>query len=124
MLIPSVIAAGILLYCWAAVKSEAGLIVFAVIYGFFGACIQALFAATLSSLTTDLKKTGVRIGMVFTVISFACLTGPPLNGALIQKDNGNYLYAQIFSGTSLTLGCLVLIAARISKTGLNFKTRM
>ena len=104
--------------------SEAGLIVFAVIYGIFGAGIQALFAATLSSLTTDLKKIGVRIGMVFTVISFACLTGPPLAGALIQKGNGNYIYAQIFSGTSLTCGCLMLIAARISKTGWRLEVRM
>ncbi|KAI9881175.1 MAG: hypothetical protein M1830_007153 [Pleopsidium flavum] len=90
-LVPFTFASGLLLYCWAAVSSRGGLIAFACIYGFFAAGIQSLFPATVASLTTDLKKAGVRMGMVFSVVSFACLTGPPLAGALVQKDNGGYL---------------------------------
>lgn len=106
-----------MLYCWAAVSSRGGLTAFAVVYGLFAAGIQALFPATLSSLTTDLKRTGVRMGMVFSVISFACLTGPPLAGALIQKDRGTYLFAQMFAGTVLMCGCLVLVVSRVVRTG-------
>ena len=122
-IIPFVFIAGLLLYCWSGVSSQAGLIAFAVVYGLFAAGIQSLFPATLSSLTTDLKKMGVRIGMVFTVISFACLTGPPLAGILIQKDNGGYLYAQMFAGTVMFVGCITLVAARMSKTGLHLMVR-
>lgn len=123
-LIPFAFITGLLLYCWAAVRSRGGLIAFSVVYGLFAAGIQSLFPATLSSLTTDLKKMGVRMGMVFSVVSFACLTGPPLAGALVQKDNGGYLYAQMFAGTSLMCGCLTLVCARIARTGLSFKHRM
>ena len=121
-LIPFACISGILLFCWAAVSNSGGLLAFDVIYGLFAAGIQSLFPATLSSLTTDLKKTGVRIGMVFSVVSFACLTGPPLGGALIERRAGRYLYAQMFAASVLMCGCLTLLAARLMKTGLHLKT--
>ena len=123
-LIPFVCVSGILLYCWAAVSSSGGLLAFDVFYGLFAAGIQSLFPATLSSLTTDLKKAGVRMGMVFTVVSFACLTGAPLGGALLEKDEGRYLYAQMFAASVLTCGCFTLLAARVTKTGLHLRARV
>ncbi|KAL8694194.1 MAG: hypothetical protein Q9224_003618 [Gallowayella concinna] len=123
-LVPFVFLSGLLLYCWAAVASPGGLIGFAVLYGLSAAGIQSLFPATLTSLTTDLRKTGVRMGMIFTVVSFACLTGSPLAGALIQHGNGRYLYAQIFAGTSMMMGCVTLVAARLAKTGKIFRARV
>ncbi|KAI4209709.1 MAG: hypothetical protein LQ351_007363 [Letrouitia transgressa] len=123
-LIPFVFGAGLLLYCWAAVDSRGGLTGFAVIYGLFAAGIQSLFPATTSSLTTDLKKAGVRMGMVFSIVSFACLTGPPLAGALVQERHGSYLYAQMFGGSVLMGGTLVLIGSRVSKTGWEWRVRV
>ena len=116
LLIPTVFFAGLLLYCWAAIKSLNGQIVFVVIYGYFGAGVQSLFPTTCSSLTTDLQKMGVRIGMVFSIISIACLTGPPLAGALIQRRHGDYLYAQVFGGTVMICGSLLLVGASIAQT--------
>lgn len=124
LLIPFACISGILLFCWAAVSNSGGLLAFDVIYGLFAAGIQSLFPATLSSLTTDLKKAGVRMGMVFSVVSFACLTGPPLAGALIERRGGGYLYAQMFAGSALTCGSLTLLAARFVKTGPRFKARV
>ena len=123
-LIPFACISGILLFCWAAVSSSGGLLAFDVIYGLFAAGIQSLFPATLSSLTTDLRKAGVRMGMVFSVVSFACLTGSPLGGALIQKRGGGYLYAQMFAASALTCGCLTLLAARLVRTGPHIKARV
>ena len=116
LLVPFAFVSGLLLYCWAGISSHGGLVGFAVIYGLFAAGIQSLFPATLASLTTDLSKTGVRLGMVFSVISFACLIGPPLAGALIQHGGGRYLYAQMFAGTVTMCGCFTLAAARMAKT--------
>ena len=115
-IIPFAAISGLLLYCWTAVSSQTGLVLFGIFYGIFAAGIQSLFPATLASLTTDIKKTGVRIGMCFSVISFACLTGPPLAGALIQRDGGRYLYAQMFAGSSMVAGCLTLVSARVAKS--------
>ena len=123
-LIPFAGISGLLLYCWAAVSSSSGLLAFDIIYGLFAAGIQSLFPATLTSLTTDLKKAGTRMGMVFSVVSFACLTGPPLGGALNEKRGGGFLYAQMFAASVLTCGCLTLVAARIKKTGLRFPARV
>jgi hypothetical protein len=54
-----------------------------------------------------------------SIVSFACLTGPPLAGALITHSNGNYLSAQIWGGTSFVLGAALLFAARTAKVGFN-----
>lgn len=116
-IIPFAFISGILVYCWAAVTSSGGLISFAVVYGLFAAGIQSLFPATLSSLTTDINKTGVRMGMIFTVVSFATLSGPPLAGALIENDNGSYLYAQMFAGSVIMGGGATLLAGRVAIKG-------
>ena len=55
-LIPVSAVCALMLYCWAAVSSSAGLYVFSCVYGLFAAGIQSLWPATLTSLTTDLKK--------------------------------------------------------------------
>ena len=122
--IPCAFMTGILLYCWAAITSHDSLLAWAVVYGWFTAGMQGLFAAMVSSLTDDLKKTGVRMGMIFSVTSVALLTGPPLAGALIQRGSGRYLEAQIWAGTVILAGSLVLTGARISKTGFRLMVRM
>ncbi|CAI7608975.1 unnamed protein product [Penicillium manginii] len=117
LLIPFSGATALVAYCWAAVKDMSGLWAFAVFYGLSAAGIQSLFPATLSTLTTDLKKTGVRMGMVLSVVAVAALIGSPIAGALVQLDDGGYLYAQMFMGSAIIAGTLTLIAARIVKVG-------
>ncbi|KAF7899365.1 uncharacterized protein EAF01_008578 [Botrytis porri] len=115
-LIPMATIDSLLCFCWIAVSSRGGLYAWSVMYGIFAAGIQGLFPATLSSLTTDLRKAGVRMGMVFTVVSFAVLTGPPIGGVLIQNKNGGYEYAQIFAAADLLIGTAFLIMARLAKS--------
>ncbi|KAK4235358.1 hypothetical protein C8A03DRAFT_36790 [Achaetomium macrosporum] len=114
-MIPTVGIAGICLFCWMAVKSTAGLYVWCVFYGMAAGGIQSLFPAGLSSLTTDLRKSGVRMGMVFTIVSFASLAGPPIAGAIITAEGGSYYGAQAFAGATLTLGTVLMAAARMVK---------
>ncbi|KAF9735566.1 hypothetical protein PMIN06_000552 [Paraphaeosphaeria minitans] len=115
-LIPAVFAAGILIFGWIGIQALPSLYVFCVIYGFFGGGIQSLFPAACASLTTDLKKMGVRTGMCFSFVSVACLTGPPIAGALIQRDDGGYVYAQLFGGVTLIGGTLTLMAAKFVRS--------
>jgi len=116
MLIPSALFSSILCFCWLAVTSRGGLYAWCVIYGMVGAAIQSLFPATLSSLTTNLSMMGTRMGMVFTIVSFAVLTGPPIAGLLIQKKGGQYDYAQIFAAVAMLLGAGFLSAARFAQS--------
>lgn len=68
----------------------------------------------LPSLTPDLTKVGVRSGMILTIISFSCLIGPPIAGALVDAADGNYLYMQIWAGCVMILGaCFVAVSSRL-----------
>ncbi|KJY02113.1 MFS monocarboxylate transporter like protein [Zymoseptoria brevis] len=109
-LIPFAFLCGTMMFAWTGIHSLSGMFVFAAIYGSGSAAIQALFPALFGSLSKvpDMKKAGVRMGMAFSCVSFACLTGPPLAGALIQRRDGDYLYAQVWAGTSFFLGVSTL----------------
>lgn len=54
---------------------------------------------------------GACIGMNFTVISFATLTGNPIAGALITVMEGRHFGAQVFMGISFMFGSAFIIAA-------------
>ncbi|KAH8657889.1 major facilitator superfamily domain-containing protein [Xylariales sp. PMI_506] len=124
ILIPLSVSASIMIYCWAAVHSEAGLYVFAVLYGLMAAALQSLFPAVATTMTPDPRRTGTRVGMIFSIVSVATLTGPAISGVLIQLGDESYLYAQIFAGTSVLLGAFLAMAARVAKTGLKLKIKM
>ncbi|KAL7928413.1 major facilitator superfamily domain-containing protein [Trichoderma chlorosporum] len=111
VLIPLTFGAGILLYLWRLVHSYSGLLAWIIVYGFFANAVQSLFVGSVGSLTKDRQKMGVRVGIIFTIVSFACLTGPPIAGALIDLRGGDFLYAQIFGGTAVVFGACVLTAA-------------
>lgn len=123
-ILPFSFIGAIILYCWSAVSTPGGSYAFAACYGLFIAGFQGLFPATLSSLTSDLSKAGAKMGMGFSIVGVAALTGPPLAGALIERDGGRYLYAQMWGGTVMVAGGLVLVAARVSKTGWVLRVRV
>ncbi|KAF4965492.1 hypothetical protein FSARC_6725 [Fusarium sarcochroum] len=123
---PHALAASILLYFWMAVSDKPGLYVWSVIYGIIAAAIQSLFPTGISLLTDDLSKIGVRMGMAFTIASFATLTGPPIAGAIIDHEDG-YKGAQAFAGTAMALGAGFLIAAkkkRMRRTGTGWMAKI
>lgn len=96
-------------------SSPGGLYAWTVFYGIAAGGIQSLFPAGLSSLTTDLRRSGTRMGMVFTINSFATLTGPPIAGAIISRCRGEYYGAQVFAGCVLLVGGGFMVAARAAR---------
>jgi MFS family permease len=123
VLLPSTFVCGIMMFGWIGIKSVSTLYVFAVVYGSGSAIIQALWPAVIGTMnrTPDLKKTGVRMGMAFTIVSVSSFTGPPLAGALIQMNHGDYTYANIWAGTSFFIGGALLVATRFAIVGWNWK---
>ena len=124
MFIPTIAAAGMLLLCWARIDTVQSMWAFVAIYGYFGAGVQSLFPAALSSLTDNPNKMGVRIGMAFSIVSIASLSGPPIAGRLIEVRNGVYIGAQIFGGVAMLTGSLFVGTTRILKHGWTLKGRM
>ncbi|KAI1749748.1 MFS monocarboxylate transporter-like protein [Xylaria castorea] len=115
-MLPFVVGAGVLLLAWMRVESAAAFYAWVALYGICANAVQTLFPSTLSSLVTDLSKTGQRVGMVFSVGSLACLTGPPLAGVLIGVGNGSYKYLQIFGGVSVLVGFVFFAISRFYQT--------
>ncbi|KXJ89442.1 major facilitator superfamily domain-containing protein [Microdochium bolleyi] len=116
LLAPAGLVAGALMFIWTAVDTPAKLYAWAAFYGVFGGAIQSLFPAGLSSLTTDPRKQGTRMGMVFTIVSFAVLTGNPIAGAIITATpGGSYIGAQCFAGAGLIVGSGFIVASRMVK---------
>lgn len=113
--IPTIIGTAICIFAWAGVDSISGDYAWVAFFGDSGAGVQALFPATTASLTKDLSKSGIRIGMIFSIISIAALTGPPLAGKLIVVANGRYIGSQIWGGVCLLVGAAFLVAARWTK---------
>ncbi|KAI1659576.1 MFS general substrate transporter [Daldinia decipiens] len=104
-LVPLAISASVLYFGWIGVRDPSALYVFAVLSGIINGGVQTIAMAGLPSLTKDLSKVGTRSGMIMTVGSFACLTGPPIAGALIDVADGRYLYMLIWAG------CIMLLSA-------------
>lgn len=115
MLIPTLLIGGVAVFSWAAVDSLGGLYAWGAVYGLAAGGIQSLFPAGLASLTADPSKTGIRMGMVFSVCSFATLIGPPIAGAIITASRGRYIGAQVYAGSSLLVGMVMMAAARMVK---------
>jgi MFS family permease len=121
LMLPLTFSTALVTYCWATVSTRGGVWIFAAAYGLIASGLQGLFPAVLSSLTTDLSKQGVRMGMGFTFVGIASATGPPLAGALIQAHGGGYLYAQMWAASSIFAGGCVLVMARWARVGWTMK---
>ncbi|KAI0116597.1 hypothetical protein F4776DRAFT_673170 [Hypoxylon sp. NC0597] len=89
---------------------------FAIAYGLVASAIQSLFIVFLAALTEDLGQLATRLGMVFSVVAFASLTGRLIAGAIIQTSGGSYLRAQLWAVSSLLLGAVAMAVARVSRT--------
>ena len=110
-LIPCILISGVLQYFWIAVTTSSELFAWVALYGFFAGGVQGLASAGCAEFASNPEEVGTRIGMVYTLLSFACLSGPPLCGKLIEQRNGNYLYAQVFGATSMVTGSALILAA-------------
>ncbi|KAI0096702.1 MFS monocarboxylate transporter [Nemania sp. FL0031] len=116
--IPTATLVAIVLYTWPAVAYEkTPLYVFAAAYGLVASAIQSLFIMALAALTADLSQLGTRMGMVFSIVAFATLTGSPIADAIVQASGGSYLGAQLWAASSMLLGAMALVVARVIKVG-------
>ncbi|KAF7585384.1 hypothetical protein BBP40_011039 [Aspergillus hancockii] len=115
LLIPCSLATGVVACCWAAVNSLGGMYAFSIFYGLAAAGIQSLSPATLSTLTTDLKNNRGEDGYGAQRSGCCCSHRLSDCGALVQLDNGQCLYAQMFMGSAVIAGAMALFAPRIVK---------
>ncbi|KAF5546003.1 monocarboxylate transporter 2 [Fusarium mexicanum] len=95
----------------------AGIVVFAVIFGFSSGGYISLVPTLIAQLS-DIRQIGTRVGAAFAVQSFGALTGSPIAGAIVSAQNGDYLGLQLFCGCSMLAGCIFFVFARYVQVGL------
>ncbi|KAJ4023998.1 hypothetical protein NW766_000225 [Fusarium irregulare] len=107
------------LFClcvWIPVKNTAGIVVFAVIFGFSSGGYISLVPTLIAQLS-DIRQIGTRVGTAFAIASFGALTGSPIGGAIVSAQDGDYLGLQLFSGCSMLAGCIAFVCARYVQVG-------
>jgi predicted MFS family arabinose efflux permease len=118
---------GVTLLCWPHVESTTGMILWSVAYGFGAAGVSSLLQAGLTSLNDEPAKTGIRIGMAFSVVGVASLLGGPMGGEFIRigqdtrkEGTDAYVLMMVFTGSIILSGTAILCVARGVKTGWGF----
>lgn len=122
MLIPCCLASCVLFFGWIGIEDIAGLIAFALLFGFFSGTFVSLPPTTVVSLSPHLGVVGTRMGMTFTVASLGLPIGTPVSGANLNST-GQWIGPQTLAGGTTCVATLFLVAARISKAGTNVSVR-
>ena len=107
MLVPTSIITGVLALAWIAIKDEAGLIVFAILYGACSGLMLSLMPTGFPSLVKDKKKIGTNLGMGFMIGSIGVLIGTPISGAIL-RSSGTFTGLQAFSGSIVIFSGILL----------------
>ncbi|CEJ92568.1 hypothetical protein VHEMI08213 [[Torrubiella] hemipterigena] len=107
------------LFClavWVPVKSTAGIVVFAVIFGFSSGGYFTLAPAIIAQIS-DFRQIGTRVGTAFAIQSLGALVGSPVGGAIVICQHGDYLGLQLFCGCSMMAAVIRFLATRYSLVG-------
>lgn len=125
-------------------NSDAGIIVFAVLYGIFSGAVIALTPALVAQIVyvlklsktpawhflklthlcfSDVQEIGVWTGTLYGILGLVTATSTLSAGAIVDDQGGNFLGLQIFCGASIALGMGFLISARVSLKGWRIKTK-
>ncbi|KAL9708574.1 hypothetical protein Ac2012v2_008261 [Leucoagaricus gongylophorus] len=83
--IPCVISCGILIFAMIGVKTVAGMVILAILYGAASGAVLALTAPAFAVLSRDPSEVGIRFGIAFSLTSVGALMGNPIDGALLGK---------------------------------------
>jgi MFS family permease len=111
MLTVAAFSTGLLILCWQAITTSAGIIVFAVVYGFCSGAIISLNTFALSTIPKNPQNIGTYVGMAMAVSSTAALIGPPINGALVTRYGG-YAQSMDLSGVFAITGAIGFLISR------------
>lgn len=111
-------AAAVLAFCWIAIESTAGIIVFGVIYGFVSGSFVSLGGPVVFNLTDDLQTVGTFLGMITGVCGLGLLVGNPIAGAIL--DRGGWVGLQAWAGSLLLAAAMILLGARMARFGTGF----
>ncbi|EGE05512.1 MFS monocarboxylate transporter [Trichophyton equinum CBS 127.97] len=116
-LLAAILVSAVLMFTWLAATSLAGIIVFAVLFGFSSGAIIGLFPAAVAVTAPRANQIGTYLGMTMGVLGLFCLTSSPMMGAIVTRSGGRYDEAVIFSAVLIAVGGSLIVFARVKHSG-------
>ncbi|EME48913.1 hypothetical protein DOTSEDRAFT_162812 [Dothistroma septosporum NZE10] len=119
VIVPGSACVGIVLLCMIAVRNAGGLIVEALLFGFFSGIFVALPPVLFVTLTADKSKVGTRIGMGFGMVALGVLAGGPGGGGILGNDDHNLHWTStwIYAGVTCLAASAIFAVVRVLKGG-------
>lgn len=106
----------LVLALWIPATSNAGSIVFGILFGITSGAYFSLSAALVAKIA-PLREIGYWTGVLFLFASIGGLTTNPIAGAILQHDHGSYVGMKAYSGVFLLAGSVFVLMTRVRQTG-------
>lgn len=124
LLAPCAIFTGVLMFCMIAVKSEAAIIVVALLVGFFSGVFIAMPPVCFIALIKDKSRIGTRVGMGFSIAALGLLIGGPAGGSILgSKDPLDWAGLWAFGGVSACVAGVVYAGLRVARGGFKLSVK-
>lgn len=114
MIVPAVLVAGVIIFGLIGTHSIAGIIIVALLYGFFSGAFVSLPPACFVLLSPNRGMIGTRMGMGFAIISIGGLIGTPVGGAILSSSSWTGLWA--YAGATAVAGGLLMGVSRMVRS--------
>lgn len=100
--------------------STAGLVVFAVVFGFASGSSIGLIPVCIGRLCRT-QEYGRYYATCYTIVAVACLVGVPIGGNIMKSNNGDYWGVIVFTGVVYMGSFATFMAAKVSQVGWNMR---
>ncbi|KAJ5720911.1 uncharacterized protein N7483_008845 [Penicillium malachiteum] len=108
---------GVVILCLLGVVNKAGMIVEAIVTGFFSGVVVALPPVCFRMLTENKAMIGTRVGQGFAIGGFGLLIGGPSGGAILGSDD-DWTAIWVYGGVAACVAGLIMMVVRVMKAGL------
>lgn len=121
---PVTLMLGITVLCMMGVVNEAGMIVEAIVTGFFSGVVVALPPVCFRVLTENKSMIGTRIGQGFAIGGVGLLIGGPSAGAILGGgDSLDWIGLWTYGGVAGCVSGLIFFVVRVMRGGFSLKVK-
>ena len=125
LIIPGAFICGILNLGMIGVHNVGGVVVMALLFGFFSGVFIALPPLLFVALTQDKSKIGTRMGMGFAVVGLGAFIGGPGAGAILGTgEDMQWTGVWVFGGIANITAGLIFAGLRFYKAGLKIRVKV
>ncbi|KAF4166998.1 hypothetical protein CNMCM6936_005784 [Aspergillus lentulus] len=123
-MVPITLLLGVTVLCMLGVHNAAGMIVEAIVTGFFSGVVVALPPVCFRVLTADKSMIGTRIGQGFAIGGLGLLIGGPSGGAILGKSEPlDWTGLWVYGGVAGCVAGIILVGVRIMKAGVALRVK-